>query len=172
MAQCTVCGTKAGAFKDVCQSCDDELRAREASAKKQALEAEKAKVAEKTKKWQESFADEVAKGVAAFAYKAVYVPIDSVVNNETLGEFNIAALQQLGLWGWQVVGVMPRTVGLGLKNVSYGTGGTSETWGAGIGGNVTGVYVLLSKAVVAEDKDSIEQAIHIGQDLIASGLKL
>ena len=172
MAQCTVCGNKAGAFKDICQSCDDQARAQEAAAKQQALEAAKAKVVEKTKKWQESFVDEVSKGLSAYAYKAVYIPIDSVVNKETIGEFNIAALQQLGLWGWNVVGVMPRTIGVGLTNMSYGSGGASETWGAGIGGNVAGVYVLLSKAVVASDRESVEEAIEIGQELIANGLKL
>ena len=164
MAQCTVCGNKAGAFKEVCQSCDDQLQAQEAAAAK-------AKVLEKSRKWQESFVDGVSQGTAAFAYKAVYIPIDSVVNNETIGDFNIAALQQLGLWGWNVVGVMPRTIGIALTNLSYGSSG-GETWGAGIGGNVAGVYVLLSKAVVAEDEDSIEDAVEIGQNLIANGLKL
>ena len=97
--------------------------------------------------------------------------IDSVINNEITGDFNIAAVQQLGLWGWQVVAVLARTIGLALTNVSYGAS-SGETWGAGMGGNVEGVCLLMRKKVDPNDPESVAEAQSIGQALIKDGLKL
>jgi hypothetical protein len=55
-----------------------------------------------------------------------------------------------GMDGWNVIGVVPRTTGIGLSNSSIGsTMGTS--WGAGLGGNVIGVYLLLNREVTDND---------------------
>jgi hypothetical protein len=64
--------------------------------------------------------------------------------------FDIDQLQELGVRGWEIVAVVPRTVGIGLRNVLLGSA-DGENWGGGIGGNVMGVYVLLKLEITAND---------------------
>jgi hypothetical protein len=68
--------------------------------------------------------------------------------------------------------VIPRTIGIGLTNVSYGTSGGGETWGAGIGGNVAGAYVLLAKEVDSLDGAAGEEMIEMANQLIADGYNI
>ncbi len=86
-------------------------------------------------------------GHNVFLYETTYLPVDSVLLDEKLNSgFDIPQLRLMGVAGWEVMQVIPRTVGVGLKNTSIGsTMGT--TWGGGSGGNVIGVYVILKKAV-------------------------
>lgn len=91
-----------------------------------------------------------------YVYKSIHIAVDSFVNDEQLGTFDIRELQAAGLGGWEVVSVVPRTTGVGLKNTSFGSSmGTS--WGAGIGGNVVGVHVLLAKMVTSTEQSDFEQ---------------
>jgi len=171
MATCLVCGNKAGAFNEICQDCEKQRIADEMAARDERILEERAEAKEKAASWQESFVESITNGATAYAYRTVYVPIDSVVNGESIGDFDISDVQKLGLWGWKIVGIMPRTVGIGLTNVSYGSS-SGETWGAGLGGNVAGVYVLLAQEVKAEDEESIEDAVAIGRELIEDGIEL
>ncbi|MCF8550357.1 MAG: hypothetical protein K9G09_05655 [Pontimonas sp.] len=182
MADCLVCGGKTSGRKEVCDSCNrqriaDELAARDAAilAERQARDervlADRAKAEAGAKAWQQSFLSSISGGKPAFAYKTVYVPIDSVINDDTINGFNIAEVQQLGLAGWRVITVMPRTIGIGLTNMSVGSS-VGETWGAGIGGNVAGVYVLLALEVSQSDPESIQTAVEIGEKLIHKGIEL
>ncbi len=93
----------------------------------------------------QSLRNSINNGEVSFFYQSVYLPVDStVVKEKTASEFSVKALRPLGLNGWDIVGIVPKTLGLGLENSSFGsTMGT--TWGAGVGGNVVGVYVLLKK---------------------------
>ena len=64
-------------------------------------------------------------------YESVYLPVDSLVNDEQLADgFDLLQVQTLGWEGWEVVSVVPRTVVVGLMNV----GGGSQAWGPGLGG--------------------------------------
>ena len=90
--------------------------------------------------------DNIKNGEKVYLYDNIYIPVDSVVSeNKLLDEFSIGPLRTLGLLGWQVVGVVPKTVGIGLTNMSVGSE-FGDTWGAGIGGNVMGVHILLKMA--------------------------
>jgi hypothetical protein len=90
-------------------------------------------------------------GQAVFLYETTYLPVDSMLLDEKLNNgFDIPQLRLMGIAGWEVMQVIPRTMGVGLKNNSIGsTMGT--TWGGGSGGNVIGVHVILKKAVRLED---------------------
>jgi ribosomal protein L40E len=98
----------------------------------------------------QSLRNRMNSGEVSFLYQSVYLPVDSVIMKEkTVQEFSLKAIQPLGFDGWDIVGIVPKTLGLGLENSSFGsTMGT--TWGGGIGGNVVGVYVLLKKEISAE----------------------
>ncbi len=100
--------------------------------------------------WRRAAVAQLAIGKPLFVYETIYVPVDSVLNGTLMGGFDIEGLQTAGLVGWQVVSVIPRTSGIGLTNTSYGAS-SGETWGAGIGGSVIGVHVLLSRRI-----DSVE----------------
>jgi hypothetical protein len=182
MAECLVCGKKAGALREICLDCEgqgnaeqraarDQAILEERAARDQAILDQRAAAAQISAQWESSFVEGISQGSTAFAYQTVYVPIDSVVNNEAIAGFDISGVQKLGLFGWKIVGIMPRTIGVGLTNISYGSS-SGETWGAGLGGNVAGVYVLLSKEVAAGDQDSVEEALEIGRGLIADGVAL
>ena len=171
MAECVDCGQKAGAFKDVCLRCEGIRAEKVAEREREIAARDKAATEQKLRNWEDAFQEGLAQGKEAYAYRALYVSIDSVINNDITGDFNIAGVQQLGLWGWQVVAVLPRTIGLALTNISYGAS-SGETWGAGMGGNVEGVYLLMCKKVDANDPESLDEARSIGEALINDGLKL
>jgi hypothetical protein len=85
----------------------------------------------------------IAAGDAVYLHESIYLPVDSrVVDEEVCRRFSIEPLSRLGIEGWEVVGIVPRTVGVGLTNRSVGST-MGESWGAGVGGNVVGVHVLL-----------------------------
>lgn len=93
----------------------------------------------------------ISTGHPVFLYETTYVPVDSILLDEHLSRgFDIPKLRLMGLLGWEVVQVIPRTVGVGLKNTTIGsTMGT--TWGGGSGGNVVGVHVILKRPLQHEE---------------------
>ena len=57
-----------------------------------------------------------------------------------------------------MVAAIPKTLGLGLSNSSFGsTFGT--TWGGGMGGNVLGVYLLLSLTVTSATLEDLRDVL-------------
>jgi hypothetical protein len=144
MAACKGCGTKVPLLTSECAACANIRRAAESAAQKEALlgqvrareERQHAYVTEALARLAATF----SAGRSVSLYESIYVPVDSVVNDESLAnDFDLLQIQTLGWQGWDVVGVVPRTVGVGLVNV----GGGSKAWGAGMGGNVAGVHILL-----------------------------
>lgn len=108
--------------------------------------------------WWDLLNSTVSAGRTAFLYRSVYVEVDSVVNKDVTGEFDITQLQVLGLDGWEIVAVIPRTLGVAIQNLSL-----TEGWGAGMGGNVAGVHVLLRLTV---DGTNVEEARAELEDVI------
>jgi hypothetical protein len=95
--------------------------------------------------------EQIAKGQRTYLYNRVYLPVDSIVLEKPLNsDFNIDRLQELGIQGWEIVSVIPRTIGVALTNTLVGST-TGQTWGAGIGGNVIGAYILLKREITADD---------------------
>ncbi len=98
----------------------------------------------------------IENGERIILYESVYLPVDSLIANEAMSEeFSISVLRQLGLDGWDVVAVIPRTIGVALTNTSFGST-SGETWGAGMGGNVAGVHLLLKREVSSQNNASDE----------------
>ena len=80
-------------------------------------------------------------------YEDVYLPVDSqVVDEPVTKDFGIGILRRSGVDGWDIVGIVPRTVGVALTNTSFGSS-SGETWGAGVGGNVVGLHVIIKREV-------------------------
>ena len=89
-------------------------------------------------------------------YEDIYLPVDSQIVDEAINkDFSIGSLRRMGFDGWDVVAVIPRTFGIALTNTSFGSS-SGETWGAGVGGNVVGVYIVLKKEVSAQHNVSDE----------------
>ena len=119
--------------------------------------------------WLETAQQRIASGNNPNLFQWMYVQVDSVIDEETVGAFDITDLQVAGLDGWDIVAVIPKTLGMALKNFS--THGNS--WGGGMGGNVLGVYVLLSKEVSdINDPLTRKESERIVQSLINRGVKL
>lgn len=103
-------------------------------------------------------------GKPVFLYDSIYVPVDSMLLDKPMNDgFDISKVRELGLAGWDVVQVIPRTIGIGLENTSSGST-TVETWGGGSGGNVAGVYLVIKKSISIEeitDATDDEVALHV-----------
>jgi hypothetical protein len=86
-----------------------------------------------------------------FLYDSIYIPVDSILFDEQMSQgFDISVVRNLGFSGWEVVQVIPRTIGVGLKNTSFGST-MGDTWGAGSGGNVAGVHLVIKKSISIDD---------------------
>jgi hypothetical protein len=155
MGVCVGCGNKAGAFQTVCKSCEAERKAKErqeAAARAaeereaQARRAEKQKreLEERTAAYVETALEgmrqALAEGRTPFIHTTLYLSAEFTINDTVNGSPpDIHDLDLLGRDGWEIVGTVPQTLGMGLTNV-YKSGG--QNWGGGIGGMVTGMYVI------------------------------
>jgi hypothetical protein len=119
--------------------------------------------------WADKAQAQVASGNNPNLYRWLYVQIDSVIDKDSLGEFDITDLQIAGLDGWDIVGVLPKTFGERLTNLST----HGNTWGAASGGHVLGVYLILSKEVKdLNDPLTRGDANRIVTSLIGKGIEL
>lgn len=85
-------------------------------------------------------------GKPIFLYRSVYIPVDSGIDDKNVVErFDICPLQELGLAGWDIVEVVPRTVALTLENRYVGM--SYKTYAGAISGIVAGVHVLLKREI-------------------------
>jgi thiol-disulfide isomerase/thioredoxin len=102
----------------------------------------------------------VESGQEAYIYESIYIPVDSTINEESYASlFDITLLKRMGLQGWGIVSVVPRTVGIGLTNETYSIGPGLKSWGGGIGGNVVGVHVILRKTLRICNKDTLDEEL-------------
>ena len=189
MAKCRYCDNKAASGLDACASCHGKnlQRAREAKirkneeveakelrkkdeAKKKAQELKKILV-QKVDAWEASTKLKLERGEKVILHQSIYVTVDSIENGRAIDIFNFAPVAKAGLDGWEVKGVIPKTEGFGLKNVSYGVG-SSETWGAGIGGIVVAVYVILSKEITSLEPPNDVTCRLWAERLIRNGVDL
>lgn len=146
MAKCMKCGKPMGFFATttICDGCSATMQTEREQQRQMALEEfNRQKESLLLPKFKE-LKSEIENGKKIFLYDSIYIPVDSIVNEEALNEdFSINLLRKAGLQGWEFVGSIPRTLGVGLTNRVLGTGDTAISWGAGLGGNVTGVHIIL-----------------------------
>lgn len=175
MAACGICGNKAGLLKDTCADCEARLqeeREAENQARREAeQEAWEAEVQEKLDEWVDKTTAALKAGETIYLYQSVFVSIDSSTEADgILADFNLMALQSSGLMGWKVLGVLPKTLGTALKNTQTGQFGTTTLYAGGMGGNVVGAYVILSKEVSKLNGDALSTySINVARQLIEEG---
>ena len=88
-------------------------------------------------------------GLPAYEYKTIYIPVDSVHNNEFLAEsFDISPLQKLGQSGWDIVAVVPKTYSQTFCNEMDAAFSKNLIYGAGCGGSIMGVHIILKRCLV------------------------
>jgi len=176
MGACTICGKPAGLLNKICDECKEKDRLakiaeqerydaekrRQAEEHKRIAEEERALKAEQQRAREEAarvarenkitaaieaLKSRLKNGEHVFIYNSFYVPVDSVLqNNEFASNFDITFLKKAGLLGWEVVGIIPRTIGIDLQNRVIGDfSNTAVSYGGGIGGNVAGVHILVKK---------------------------
>jgi len=102
-----------------------------------------------------------------FLYDSIFVPVDSVLDEKDLAEdFDLTSIRKLGLLGWDIVQAVPKTIGIGLKNMNN-TGIFGEEWGGGIGGNVVGVYIIIRKTITLSDLTDDSTEDEVGQFILS-----
>jgi predicted nucleic acid-binding Zn-ribbon protein len=181
MAKCTTCGTEVSFFniERECQKCTEQRKERQREAQR-ALELknkEEQRIAEQKKRQQLAASiansvritrENVAQYGATTLLHDVYLPVDSLVNNEkTAFAFTANPIRKWTVFGWKVVATIPKTVGVALRNTQSGTFGSH--YGGGIGGNVEGVYVLLQLEITTETIDRQIKAIEAYYEVYHGG---
>jgi large subunit ribosomal protein L7/L12 len=166
--------------KSYCYSCRAEKRAdekaRELERNRQEIERHKALEQERQKRHEErrqaltlALKDKLKNGQDVYCYDTIYIPVDSVIEGtQSVNEFDISTLKLMGLDGWSIEGVVPKTLGVPLSNASIGST-VGETYGGGMGGNVVGVYILLKKRVAQIGEELSIDSLSIDQLLKALG---
>ena len=175
MAKCLSCGEKAGIGNEICRSCyEAKMEAAAAEAERKAQEDAarfEQVVAQKVNDWEMRAKQKLVNGEKVYLYKSIYVTVDSAMNGQTINAYNFAPVVKAGLEGWNIEGIIPKTSGVGLKNVSYGSS-SGETWGAGIGGLVVAVHVMLSKEIKTLTYPDNIPVRALAEDLIKRGFEL
>ena len=163
MGACTTCGRNAGLMANECNDCRTRRLAHEQD---RAIEEQRrtalAALAER-EDWARDQAAELDERVNRAGRSTLLatadVPVDSIVNDEVMSAgFDVEEVRDYLFDGWTIVGTIPKTLGIGLTNVSIGAS-SGQTWGAGLGGNVIGVYVLLAYELTRENLDASRDII-------------
>ena len=171
MAKCTTCGTEVSFFniERECQPCTEQRKEREREAQRilEQKSKEEQRIAEQNKLQHLASSIEtslriirenVAQYGATTLLHDVYLPVDSLVNDEkTAFAFTANPVRKWTVYGWKVVATIPKTIGIALRNTQSGSFGSH--YGGGIGGNVAGVYVLLQLEITPETIDRQIKAI-------------
>ena len=100
----------------------------------------------------------LADGLTGYLYESLFLDVDSSIDEDVLGQWDLTRLHLYGLYGWRVVGVVPRTHGVRLANQSIGTT-FGRSWGGGVGGNVEGAYVLLQLEIAPDARERLTPRI-------------
>lgn len=164
MPRCSNCGENIGLFslnltgENLCNSCQEkkkadqlakeiELNRQEIERRMSLVEAQEQQREESRQALIQNIKNRLNEGQELYCYDAIYIPVDSVVDDtQIVNEFDISTLKLMGLDGWSIEGIVPKTIGLSLHNVSLGAT-SGQTYGGGMGGNVVGVHILLKKRI-------------------------
>jgi len=157
MGACVTCGGKAGFLATECGSCQSkriETQSKEANAQKEARESERqAHISEEHSR----IIGDVKKGFQCYLHKTEYINVDSELTGGSFdfGEYDDSNVRLSGLEGWRVVGLIPRTFGTLLQN----TTGMNSAWAGGVGGIVSGAYVLMELELTPSNVDTLSSEI-------------
>ncbi|MCX5849142.1 MAG: hypothetical protein NTW65_06805 [Deltaproteobacteria bacterium] len=145
MKKCPKCGyertQKDDAFVSTgeCPKCGVIYEKEEAHIAKQGKRAEEERL-QQLRSQVNNLWQRVDSGQEAYIYDIAYIPVDSIIDKEQfVPSFDITILKKMGLNGWDIISVVPRTTGMG--------------------GNVIGVHVILKKSINPKIKDSLKQEL-------------
>lgn len=117
----------------------------------------------------ERISREVRGGRTVFLYRSFYMSVDSELDSDNkklqLSPYDDSLVSQAGLFGWRIVGVVPRTSGSTLMNYE----GFGKTWAGGIGGNVVGSYIMMEYEL---NKDNLDNSLEILEETIKRAYKV
>jgi len=163
MAACKTCGGKAGAFKEECKVCEKSRldrealeRAEEERARAENEEKARAQAARELEERTQRFVNQALESInrtlaqnrTPYLYSMISVTVPYVLLEQEGGSLpDLHDLEALGRDGWEIVGTLPQTAGVGLTNVYQKGGG--RTWAGGIGGIVTGMFLLIRLPITA-----------------------
>lgn len=157
MANCVMCGAKAGFRFKVC----DECRAKQVELETKELEKDR-KAREQARKQQildehSRIIQDVKDGFRCLLHKTVFVSVDSEITGASFefASYDDSYVKLCGLEGWRVVGTIQRTFGTLLKNQD----GFNSVWAGGTGGNVTGAYVLMELELTPTNVERMSEEI-------------
>lgn len=187
MAKCIRCGRSAGFFSKYCDECIDkmqeekrnsELREGIANKRKKSdyhfVDTRKEyneKISEIKKRIVNDIYEKIDKNGNVIFYKNYFVNIDFSIEEVCTGEkFDCNFLVNMGLDGWEISATFPKTKGYVFKNKSFGST-VGETWGAGLGGIVEGMYVVLKKNIKSRseiDDNFLEKYVDDNLDTLTS----
>lgn len=112
---------------------------------------------------------EVNLGKKLFLYRSFYMSVDSEMDaaNEKrkLSPYDDSRVKEAGLFGWRIVGVVPRTSGSALQNYE----GFGKAWAGGIGGNIIGSYIMMEYEL---NRENLESSKDLLIDTIKESYKL
>jgi hypothetical protein len=100
---------------------------------------------------------DVKAGFQCYLHKTEYINVDSEITGGSFefGEYDDSNVRLSGLEGWKVVGLVPRTFGTLLQNTS----GMNSVWAGGIGGIISGAYVLMELELTPSNVGTLESEI-------------
>ena len=157
MGACSSCGGKAGFLSTECGSCQGKRVAAEsqqASAQREAREEERqSRISEEHRRLM----GDVKAGFRCYLHKTEYINVDSEITGGSFefGEYDDSNVRLSGLEGWKVVGLVPRTFGTLLQN----TTGMNTVWAGGLGGIVSGAYVLMELELTPTNVETLNLEI-------------
>ncbi len=160
MANCSTCGKKVGFFSTSCPDCTKaagDAAATEARVSAELAEAQRIEHLRDTKRLLH---ERLNRGQKVFLYFTVYIPIDSfIVNQPAAAPFDPQLIVQMGLNGWDLAATLPKTSGIGLTNQYAGQLLPVNSWGAGVGGNIVGAYLVFKKEISTVDELSADDEL-------------
>jgi len=177
VAHCARCGKKQSIFSSrasgYCGECEGVVKAEVAEQKEKQAKEERLRheedVRQKLERLKTGVRQQLEKGGRAYLYETRFIPVDSIEDSVPLSNaFAITHLQAMGLSGWEIVGVVPRTSARTLQNKDLGSG--LFTYAGGIGGTVDGVYILLKKEIPADWEKNEQSRREVGQLLAAQAV--
>lgn len=151
------------ASKEAEKIAEEEAKRRVEEEQRQAREAA---LAAEVDELREVLRNNIQSGERIYSYRSVYVPVNSYIQGDEVGEFDIQPIRLLGIMGWRVVSAVPRTSGEALTNIST----SGKSWGAGMGGNVLGVHILLERLGSTEESNVFEEGMDVLEGLVRSGV--
>lgn len=145
MATCKYCGAKAG-YSGVCGPCTSRAMAE--------VEQVSVEIDTKEREMAVSYAlERLEAGKPVHLHVSVRVGAESLVEGSRHSESDFSEVRQLGLQGWELVGLVPRTNSISLRNQNV-IG--QQSWGGGLGGNVIGAHAVLKKTYSSVPEDQAE----------------